>query len=230
MRDRLDKAEWMAKYQQQPFVREGLTYPIEELKFFNGVIPDGNHRTVAHIDVALGGGDRLSMPVCKDFGDDGYIVKWIHDSRSPGFTVPRVVDAIERYFITLLWIEKNNGGQLYADKVIEEMQKRGVNHCKVEVYSAPNKISKEDKITGYSDFVKRKFHFLTSKGRKIEEDLDYDIYYADAEYRLALDELTTWSAEAKGKQHDDSADSIASMAMKMDAKKDHSTKIRRSPL
>lgn len=230
MRARLDKAEWMAKFQQQPFVREGLTYPIEELKFFNGMIPEGSHRTVAHIDVALGGGDRLSMPICKDYGDAGYIIRWLHDSRSPGYTVPRVVDMIERYFITLVWIEKNNGGQLYADKVLEEMEKRGVNHCKIEVYSAPNKISKEDKITGYSDFVKRKFYFLTGKTRVIEDDIELEIYYADAEYRLAMDELTTWSAEAKGKIHDDAPDSIASMAMKMDAKKNHTTKIRKSPI
>lgn len=230
MRARLDKAEWMAKFQQQPFVREGLTYPIEELKFFNGILPSGSHRTVAHIDVAFGGGDRLSMPVCKDFGEDGYIIKWIHDSRSPGFTVPRVVDAIDRYFITLLWIEKNSGGQLYADKVIEEMKNRNINHCKVELYSAPNKISKEDKITGYSDFVKRKFHFLTAKSRNIEQDEDYEVYYADADYRKALDEMTTWSAEGKGKVYDDAPDSISSLAMKMDAKRNYSTKIRKSPL
>ena len=230
MRARLDKAEWMAKFQQQPFVREGLTFPIEELKFFNGIVPIGSHRTVAHIDVALGGGDRLSMPVCKDYGEEGYIIKWVHDSRSPGFTVPRVVDAIDRYFITLVWIEKNNGGQLYADKVQEELDKRGINHCKIEVYSAPNKISKEDKITGYSDAVKRKFYFLTGKTRVIEEDSDIEIYYMDADYRKAIDEMTTWSAEGKGKQYDDSADSIASMAMKMDKKKNTTTKIRRSPL
>lgn len=230
MRDRLDKAEWMAKFQQQPFVREGLTFPIEELKFYNGIVPTGSHRTVAHIDVALGGGDRLSMPVCKDYGDDGYIIKWVHDSRSPGFTVPRVVDAIDRYFITLVWIEKNNGGQLYADKVQEELDKRGINHCKIEVYSAPNKISKEDKIAGYSDAVKRKFYFLTGKDRVIEEDSDIEIYYMDADYRKAIDEMTTWSAEGKGKQYDDSADSIASLAMKMDKKKNTTTKIRRSPL
>lgn len=230
MRARLDKAEWMAKFQQQPFVREGLTFPIEELKFYNGIVPIGSHRTVAHIDVALGGGDRLSMPVCKDYGDDGYIIKWVHDSRSPGFTVPRVVDAIDRYFITLVWIEKNNGGQLYADKVQEELDKRGINHCKIEVYSAPNKISKEDKIAGYSDAVKRKFYFLTGKTRVIEEDPDIEIYYMDADYRKAIDEMTTWSAEGKGKQYDDSADSIASLAMKMDKKKNTTTKIRRSPL
>ena len=230
MRARLDKAEWMAKFQQQPFVREGLTYPIEELKFFNGTLPDGNCRTVAHIDVAFGGGDSVSMPICKDFGEDGYIVGWIHDSRSPGFTVPKIVDAIERYFITLVWIEKNSGGQLFADKITEEMQRRGVVHCRLELYSAPNRMSKEDKITGYSDFVKRKFHFLHSKARNIELDEELEIYYADADYRKAVDEMTTWSAEAKGKIHDDAPDSISSMALKMDAKKNHATRIIQSPI
>lgn len=230
MRNRLDKAEWMAKFQQQPFVREGLTFPIEELKFFNGLVPVEPHRTVAHIDVALGGGDRLSMPVCKDYGEEGYIIRWIHDSRSPGFTVPRVVDAVDRYFITLLWIEKNNGGQLYADKVIEEMEKRGITHCKVEVYSAPNQISKEGKITGYSDAVKRRFYFLSGKTRKIDDEDALEMYHMDAEYRLALDEMTTWSAEGKGKQYDDSADTISSLAMKLENKRNYSTKIRRSPV
>lgn len=230
MRARLDKAEWMAKFQQSPFVREGLTYPIEQLKFFNGFLPEGNHRTVAHIDVAFGGGDRLSMPVCKDFGEEGYIIAWIHDSRSPGYTVPKVVDAIDKYFITKLWIEKNSGGQLYADKISEEMTKRGINHCKIELYSAPNRISKEDKITGYSDYVKRKFFFLAAKNAIVEDEYGLEKYYADADYRKALDEMTTYSPEAKGKIYDDSADSISSMAMKMDGKKNHSTKIRKSPL
>ena len=230
MRARLDKAEWMAKFQQSPFVREGLTYPIEQLKFFNGFLPEGNHRTVAHIDVAFGGGDRLSMPVCKDFGEEGYIIAWVHDSRSPGYTVPKVVDAIDKYFITKLWIEKNSGGQLYADKISEEMTKRGINHCKIELYSAPNRISKEDKITGYSDYVKRKFFFLAAKNAIVEDEYGLEKYYADADYRKALDEMTTYSPEAKGKIYDDSADSISSMAMKMDGKKNHSTKIRKSPL
>ena len=230
MRDRLDKAEWMAKFQQQPFVREGLTYPIEELRFFDGFLPVGNCSTIAHIDVAFGGGDRLSMPICKDFGEEKkYIVGWIHDSRSPGFTVPRVVDAIDRYYITKLYIEKNSGGQLYAEKVSEEMKNRGINHCKIELYSAPNKISKNDKISGYSDFVKRNFLFLSPKSRDIyEEDIDY--YKQDADYRKALDEMTTFSIEGKGKQFDDSPDSISSLAMKMDNRRSTKARIISSPI
>lgn len=230
MRDRLDKAEWMAKFQQQPFVREGLTYPIEELRFFDGLLPVGNCSTIAHIDVAFGGGDRLSMPICKDFGEEKkYIVGWIHDSRSPGFTVPRVVDAIDRYYITKLYIEKNSGGQLYADKVSEEMKNRGINHCKIELYSAPNKISKNDKISGYSDYVKRNFLFLSAKNRDIYEE-DIDFYKQDADYRKALDEMTTFSIEGKGKQFDDSPDSISSLAMKMDNRRSTKARIMSSPL
>lgn len=230
MRDRLDKAEWMAKFQQQPFVREGLTYPIEELRFFDGFLPVGNCSTIAHIDVAFGGGDRLSMPICKDFGEEKkYIVGWIHDSRSPGFTVPRVVDAIDRYYITKLFIEKNSGGQLYADKVLEEMKNRGINHCKIELYSAPNKISKNDKISGYSDYVKRNFLFLQAKSRDFYEE-DIDFYKADADYRKALDEMTTFSIEGKGKQFDDSPDSISSLAMKMDNRRSTKARIISSPI
>lgn len=230
MRDRLDKAEWMAKFQQQPFVREGLTYPIEELRFFDGFLPVGNCSTIAHIDVAFGGGDRLSMPICKDFGEEKkYIVGWIHDSRSPGFTVPRVVDAIDRYYITKLFIEKNSGGQLYADKVLEEMKNRGINHCKIELYSAPNKISKNDKISGYSDYVKRNFLFLQAKSRDFYEE-DIDFYKADADYRKALDEMTTFSIEGKGKQFDDSPDSISSLAMKMDNRRSTRARIISSPI
>lgn len=230
MRDRLDKAEWMAKFQQQPFVREGLTYPIEELRFFDGFLPVGNCSTIAHIDVAFGGGDRLSMPICKDFGEEKkYIVGWIHDSRSPGFTVPRVVDAIDRYYITKLYIEKNSGGQLYAEKVSEEMKNRGINHCKIELYSAPNKISKNDKISGYSDYVKRNFLFLSAKSRDIYEE-DIDFYKQDADYRKALDEMTTFSIEGKGKQFDDSPDSISSLAMKMDNRRSSKARIISSPI
>lgn len=230
MRDRLDKAEWMAKFQQQPFVREGLTYPIEELRFFDVSLPVGNCSTIAHIDVAFGGGDRLSMPICKDFGEEKkYIVGWIHDSRSPGFTVPRVVDAIDRYYITKLFIEKNSGGQLYAEKVSEEMKNRGINHCKIELYSAPNKISKNDKISGYSDYVKRNFLFLSPKSRDFYEE-DIDFYKADADYRKAIDEMTTFSIEGKGKQFDDSPDSISSLAMKMDNRRSTRARIISSPI
>lgn len=211
MRERLDKAEWMAKFQQQPFVREGLTFPVEELKYFDGIIPDEVHRTVAIVDCAFGGGDSLSMPVCKEFDNkDGYIIGWVFDKRSPQYTVPKVVDAIERYSISLVWIEKNSGGQFIAEKIQKEMDARGIHGCVLELYSAPVKMHKEEKIVGYSGYVKNHFYFLRSKNTS-----DIDCYKADEDYRKAMDETTTWSAEGK-RQHDDAPDSLSSLAMKLE--------------
>ena len=109
------------------------------------------------------------------------------------------------------------------------MKNRGINHCKIELYSAPNKISKNDKISGYSDYVKRNFLFLQVKSRDFYEE-DIDFYKADADYRKALDEMTTFSIEGKGKQFDDSPDSISSLAMKMDNRRSTRARIISSPI
>jgi len=74
VKSRLDKNEWEAKYQQRPFVREGLLFAENELLTYNGVLPPESSliRVLAACDVAWGGGDSLSMPFGYEY-DDGYI-------------------------------------------------------------------------------------------------------------------------------------------------------------
>ena len=225
-RERLDKAEWMAKYQQAPFVREGLTFPVEELRRFDGDVPDEACKTWAALDPAFGAGDSLSMPICKAYGDDKYIVDWVHDKRTVAFTVPEVVDKIEEHTITRLKIEKNRGGDLFAEQVQKELDQRHIYHCKIELENAPVKMSKEDKISGYSDFVKRNFQFLTTK--KWTED-NIHTYVASEQYRKAVDEMTMFSAEGKN-AHDDSADAITQLAMMFDGRERKKARIIRSPI
>ena len=161
MRERLDKAEWMAKFQQAPFVREGLTFPVEELRFFDGNVPDAPCKVWAALDPAFGSGDSLSMPICRDYGDEKYIIDWVHDARTVAYTIPLVADKIEEHTITELKIEKNRGGDLFAEQLQKELYSRHIYHCHVTLENAPVKMSKEDKISGYSDFVKRNFQFLS---------------------------------------------------------------------
>jgi predicted phage terminase large subunit-like protein len=213
MRNRLDKAEWMAKFQQRPFVREGLTFPVEELNYFDGTLPDGKCRTVAIVDCAFGGGDSLSMPIGKEFDDKRvFICGWVFDKRSPEFTVPRIVDAIIECDVSLLWIEKNSGGQFIAEKIQKELENRGIYGVKIELYSAPVRMHKEEKIVAYSGYVRSNFYFLRST-KHVESEIE--MYVANEDYRKAMDEVTTWSAEGK-KQHDDAPDSISSLAMKLE--------------
>ena len=226
-RNRLDKAEWMAKYQQAPFVREGLTLPIEELRFFDGNVPESQCRTLAALDPAFGAGDSLSMPVCKDYGDDGrYIVDWVHDKRTVAYTIPLVADKIEEHTITELKIEKNRGGDLFAQQLQKELDNRNIRHCHIILENAPVKMSKEDKISGYSDFVKRTFLFLPV--RKWVEDSNYT-YVASEQYRKAIDEMTMFSAEGKN-LNDDAADSITQLAMMFERRERKKAVIMRSPI
>ena len=42
----VDAASWSSKYMGNPSPREGLLYPEEDLKYYNGTLPDGNYRLV----------------------------------------------------------------------------------------------------------------------------------------------------------------------------------------
>lgn len=224
LRERLDKPEWMAKYQQAPFVREGLTFPVEELRRFDGNVPDTPCKTLAALDPAFGSGDSLSMPICKAFGDDMYIVDWVHDSRTTAYTIPLVADKIETHTITELKIEKNRGGDLFAEQLQKELDARKIRHCHIILQNAPVKMSKEDKISGYSDFVKRNFIFLQTK--KWTDD-DGARYHASEQYRKAIDEMTLFSAEGKN-THDDAPDAITQLAMMFEKHKERKATIIQS--
>lgn len=226
LRNELELADWMAKYQQAPFVREGLTFPLDSLRYFDGNVPvEKKHRVWAACDPAFGGGDSASMPICDDYGGtEKYIIDWVHDKRSVGYTVPEIVDKICEHYITKLKIEKNRGGDLFASQVQKEMEARGVSHCKIELKNAPNTISKVDKIVGYSDYVKKNFIFLKPELKKSTDDF---IYKPSDQYIKALDEMGMFSAEGKN-QHEDSPDGLTQLAMMFDSGKRRKTKVTKS--
>ena len=235
MRDRLDKAEWMAKFMQQPYVREGLLFPSNELRYFDGNFPeelrDKERKVIALCDPAFGGADSLSMPVCNDFGEKKkYIIDWVHKKGTQAVTVPLVVDAIVKHYITELHIEQNAGGKLITDTIKAEMVKRDVKHCRIVPYYASTKMPKDEKIKGHSDWVKENFIFLMpNKYMTKKEDYEKETAYKRSEqYQNAMDELEMYAAEGKN-FHDDSPDSITQLAIVID-KKRRATVIMPSPI
>ena len=230
LRKRLDKAEWEAKYQQRPFVREGLLFPAEEMRAFNGIIPeeDRKHETLAVIDPAFGGGDSLSMPICKDYGfKEKYIIDWVFNRGTQKVTVPLIVNKIITHYITRVRIERNSGGQLLADSIKKEMESKGCIHCKLELVGAPVKLSKEDKISAYSDFIKENFIFLLPYSKK-KDDAILNPYKRHNEYQKAVDEMCMYSAQGK-QPHDDAPDSLAQLAMMFDTKRNGTIEVPHNP-
>ena len=226
MRDRLDNAEWMAKYQQEPYVREGLLFPSNELQYFNGMLPEDERKIIALCDPAFGGADRLSMPIVADFGEKRrYVIDWVHKSGTQAVTVPLIVDKIIKHYITELHIEQNAGGKLITDSIKAEMQRRDCRHCNIVPYYASTKLPKDEKIKGYSDWVKSNFMFLMPNTDEVANEI---IYKRSEQYELAMAELCMYTAEGKN-AHDDSADAITQLAIVI-GKKKNKARIMASPI
>ncbi|MBD9082001.1 MAG: hypothetical protein EGR48_00270 [Lachnospiraceae bacterium] len=200
LRDRLDKNEWMAKYQQRPFVREGLIFPIDELEYYNGVLPDGDCLTAAACDVAWGGGDSLSMPFGKLFGsaDDGpiYIPDWIFNKGDKYVTKPLVVAKTMQQKPNMVRFEANNGGDEYAEDVDRLLREQGFK-TNISWAKASNQVGKMAKIIQYAPDIKRRFRFL-------KPELQSD------EYKDAMEELGMLTQVGKN-EHEDSADGLVQL-------------------
>ena len=217
MRDRLDNAEWMAKFMQEPYVREGILFGVDELRYFNGILPETDHRVIAVTDVALGGGDSLSMPIGAEYENgDVYIFDWVFNKGVKEITLPIVAGKIMSNEIRETRFEANQGGDLYCGLVDSMLQAEGYK-CSCSHRKAPNKMEKTSKIIAYSGDVKRKFLFLQpgipTKEQK-EEDAKNGIkrYYRTKEYQNAMEEFTTFVTIGDN-EHDDAVDGITQLEM-----------------
>lgn len=218
MKDKLIKAgneaEWMAKFQQAPYVREGILLPLDQLGYFNGILPIGHKYTYKiNCDVAFGGGDSVSMPVALyDETDDlVYIIDWYFNSSGVGVTVPGVVDMIIKHGIKTITFEANAGGQLYASKIQEELKARNY-LCACDSVRTTWNVVKADKIKASEAVIRQKFRFLDGTKHNPEEyGEDVQVFERSPQYERALEEMGTYVTIGKN-LHDDAIDSISMIA------------------
>lgn len=217
MREKLNDAEWQAKYQQRPYVREGLLFQSDELRYFNGILPEGDHRIIAVVDVAWGGGDSLSMPIGAEYPNgDVYIFGWVFNKGTKETTIPLVVGRIMTHEIREIRFEGNTGGDLYCQYVDESLKANNYK-CSCSSRKAPSTMAKVQKIIAYSDDIKRNYIFLQDTKptkEQMEEDARLGItrYVRNDEYQNAMDELCMFVTIGKN-EHDDAPDGLTQLEM-----------------
>jgi predicted phage terminase large subunit-like protein len=202
MRERLDAPEWFAKWMQSPFVREGLLYLPNELLYFNGECPEG--KTIAILDPAVGGGDYLSMVMIRIANGKNYIIDWLYTNETKGKTIPAICNKVIFHNVTELHYERNGIGRAFEEDVTKELHNRDYYRCKSMPFNAPEGMSKEDKILGYSDWVKSNLYF-------IEEEAKSSTYSRSTDYTRALNDMFIYTTVGKNK-HDDAVDNLAQTA------------------
>lgn len=197
MKASIDDATWWAKYMGKPYVREGLLFPADELRYFNGVLPDGEpDRKLMVMDIAWGGGDFTACPIAYVYGDAVFIPDLVFNNGDKTVTRPEVVGKIIQHKINVVRGEANNGGDEYCDVVDGQLRQQGY-HCSVRGQRAPSGQSKLSRIIQYAPDIKR-FYFLDEK-------------HQSKEYKAFMEQVTMFTQLGKV-PHDDAPDSLAQLA------------------
>lgn len=198
IKNTIDSADFECLFMQHGIEKEGLAFPSDSLRYYNGVLPDGEPDNICFVnDVAWGGGDSLSCPVAYVYGQDVYIHDWVFDKRDKSVTKPRVIAKILQHKIKMGQTEANNGGEEYSDDVYRILRQEYGYSINMTHKKAPTNMAKLTRIEQHSPTI-RNFYFRDSSCR-------------DDDYRRAMNELTSFSFTTKN-LHDDAADSMAMMA------------------
>ena len=196
-----DLASWYAQYQGVPIERDGAVFCPEDMRFFNGILPDGDpDRIFMAVDPAWGGGDFVASPVCYQYGHDIFVPDVVYDNRDKKFTQPHIVDTVLKHNVQALRVEATKMTAEYADGIDQELKNRNhrINVEKTTKHYTGN--GKEQRIFDKAPDIREKMVFLETGKRS-------------KEYELFMQNVYSFSINGKNK-HDDAPDSLA-MAINM---------------
>lgn len=197
-----DMASWYAQYQGEPIERDGAVFSPEDMRFYNGVLPDDcdPDRIFMAVDPAWGGGDFVASPVCYQFGQDIYVADVVYDNRDKKYTQPHIVDTAIRHNVAAIRVEATKMTAEYADGIDEELKNRNhrVNVEKTTKHYTGN--GKLQRIFDKAPDIREHLIFL-EEGKRTKE------------YEMFMQNVYSFSITGKNK-HDDAPDSLA-MAVNM---------------
>lgn len=194
-----DTASWFAQCQQEPIERDGAVFNPEHMRFYNGVLPSEEPlKILSACDVALGGGDYLSMPIAYIYeSGDVYIHDVVFDNSEKDITQPQVLKAITDNKVTSGFFESNQGGEGYKDDIDRQLKEKYNYKMTLVSKYAPTRVRKEQRIWDNAPTI-RQFIFRDTGCRS-------------PQYRKFMTNLYSFTINGKNK-HDDAADSLSQLS------------------
>lgn len=189
-----DMASWFAQYQQSPIERQGTVFEPAFMRYYNGELPEGEpDRVFMACDVAWGGGDFLSAPICYQYDTDVYVADVVFNDGDKYVTRPLVIEKILKHKVGTAQFEANNGGSEYCEYIGTELKKKGYK-LNIRSVPAPTRKRKEERIFEKAPEI-REMYFLSVDKR-------------DKEYSKFMQNVFAFTLTGK-RQHEDSVDSLA---------------------
>lgn len=196
-RDIMDDVSWRALYMNQPIEREGLLYFEDELRRYFELPKDDPDGIIGICDTKDKGADYAFLPVAYIYGNDYYIEDCVCDNGLPNVVDARLTEILVREKVKMCRFESNSAGRRVAEKIQEEVKKKGGVTSITTKYTTANK---ETKIIMNSAWVKE--HCLFK---------DSSMYKKNSDYGRMMDMLCSYTVTGKNK-HDDVPDGLAMLA------------------
>ena len=192
-----DMASWLAQYQGEPIERDGAVFNPDDLRYYNGVLPEGidPDRVFMAVDPAWGGGDYVAGPVIYQYGNDLYVADVVYDNSDKRVTQPLIVRKVTENHVQALFIEATKMTASYPQEVDAALRAKGLS---VNIQSTTKHFTgtgKEQRIFDKAPDIRERMVFLESGKRS-------------KEYELFMQNLFAFSIGKKN-QHDDAPNSLA---------------------
>ena len=190
-----DIASWEAQYQGEPVERDGSVFRPEDMRYFNGVLPDSEpDRVFTCVDPAWGGGDYTAAPIVYQYGDDLFVADVIYNNGDKSITQALIVNKAKEHNLNAIYIEATRVTSSYAEGVSQKLSRENL---AINVQTSIKHFTqngKQMRIFDKAPDIREKMIFL-DKGRS-------------KEYQAFMNNVFAFSVLGKNK-HDDAPDSLA---------------------
>lgn len=198
-----DIASWDAQYMGSPIERSGVLFEPSGMRYFNGILPEGEpDKVYMTVDPAWGGGDYVSCPVCVQYGTDIFVPGVVFDNRDKRVTIPKVAKKAIDNKVGIVYCEGTKVTSSYGDELDKMIRNKGYK-CSLQNTTKhwAGLMGKAGRIYKCAPDIRERMIFL-------------DKAHRDKEYNAFMNNLFQFTIEGKVK-HDDAPDSLA-MAIEMD--------------
>lgn len=195
-REIMDEVSWRALFMCEPIEREGLVYSQDELRRYFELPSEDPDGIIAVCDTKDKGTDYAFLPVAYVYGDNYYIDDCVCDNNLPNIVDARLTEILLRCKVKMCRFESNSAGGRVAEKVQNEVKKRGGITRITTKFTTANK---ETKIIVNSAWVKEHCLFKNSS-----------MYQKKSDYGKMMDMLCSYTMAGKNK-HDDVPDGMAKL-------------------
>ena len=189
-----DTASWLAQYMGTPIERDGAVFAPDEMRYYNGDLPEGDpDRVFMAIDPSWGGGDFVASPIIYQYGNDLFVADVVYSNLEKNFTQSEVINKAMKHKVSCMYIEGNKMTGSYGQDIAKTLKDKGY-HCNVQITTKHfTGTGKEQRIFDKAPDIRQNMIFLDKR---------------DKEYELFMQNVFSFSVMGKNK-HDDAPDSLA---------------------